>query len=263
MFLRCYKLQKNIYTSSASRVSYKFFNRLNFQYKSKKLSFKKRWNAGRNDSGKIIIRTKTSLNIKNKIIKINYNLRYLKLGFLNSFYFIPFKNKLLSLIYYSNGSFSYVLTSEKHKLFFLIYYNFSKKLRKLRIENTFLMLFQIKKLSFISCLELFPGKNSQYSRSSGTKSRIIKFDEESHSVLIQLPSKIKKIFSYYSFAMLGSLALNDNKNFLNGKAGYWRNFGVKSLVRGVAMNPVDHPHGGRTKSVKYPRTPWGKTTKFK
>jgi large subunit ribosomal protein L2 len=63
--------------------------------------------------------------------------------------------------------------------------------------------------------------------------------------------------------MLGSLALHDNKNFLNGKAGYWRNFGVKPLVRGVAMNPVDHPHGGRTKSIKYPRTPWGKTTKFK
>jgi ribosomal protein L2 len=113
-----------------------------------------------------------------------------------------------------------MLTNEKHKLFFLIYYNFSKKLRKLRVENTFLMLFQIKKLSFISCLELFPGKDSQYSRSSGTKSRIIKFDEENHSVLVQLPSKIKKIFSYYSFAMLGSLALHDNKNFLNGKAGY-------------------------------------------
>jgi large subunit ribosomal protein L2 len=63
--------------------------------------------------------------------------------------------------------------------------------------------------------------------------------------------------------MYGSISLKENKNFLNGKAGYWRSFGLKSLVRGVAMNPVDHPHGGRTKSVRYPRTPWGKTTKFK
>ena len=55
--------------------------------------------------------------------------------------------------------------------------------------------------------------------------------------------------------MLGQLSLQDNVNCLNGKAGYWRSFGSKSLVRGVAMNPVDHPHGGRTKSVKYPRTP--------
>jgi large subunit ribosomal protein L2 len=62
---------------------------------------------------------------------------------------------------------------------------------------------------------------------------------------------------------LKELYLKENKNFSNGKAGYWRLFGVKPLVRGVAMNPVDHPHGGRTKSIRYPRTPWGKTTKFK
>ena len=39
--------------------------------------------------------------------------------------------------------------------------------------------------------------------------------------------------------------------------------GKKPKVRGVAKNPTDHPHGGRTKAIKYPRTPWGKTTKFK
>jgi large subunit ribosomal protein L2 len=63
--------------------------------------------------------------------------------------------------------------------------------------------------------------------------------------------------------MLGQLSLKNNKNFQNGKAGYWRMFGSKSLVRGVAMNAVDHPHGGRTKSVKCPKTPWGKPTKLK
>ncbi len=63
--------------------------------------------------------------------------------------------------------------------------------------------------------------------------------------------------------MLGRISLFEHSNCLNGKAGYWRSFGVKSLVRGVAMNPVDHPNGGRTKAIKYPRTPWGKTTKYK
>jgi ribosomal protein L2 len=82
------------------------------------------------------------------------------------------------------------------------------------------MLFQIKKLSFVSCLEIIPGKGSQYSRSSGTKSRIIKFDRDNHSVLIKLPSGVKKIFSYYSFVMYGEISLKDNKNFYNGKAGY-------------------------------------------
>ena len=59
------------------------------------------------------------------------------------------------------------------------------------------------------------------------------------------------------------MSVSQHLNCTNGKAGYWRSFGIKSLVRGVAMNPVDHPHGGRTKSIKYPQTPWGKTTKFK
>jgi large subunit ribosomal protein L2 len=80
---------------------------------------------------------------------------------------------------------------------------------------------------------------------------------------LELPSGIKKIFSYYSYVFLGRVALRWSKRFTTNKAGYWRSFGSKSMVRGVARNPVDHPHGGRTKSIKYPRTPWGKTTKFK
>lgn len=263
MLLNIYTLRKSIYTSAASRNVFKFYNKLNFQEKKKQLTFYKKQNSGRNDSGRIIIRTKTSFLLKKKITKINYNFRYLKLGFVSSFQFIPFKNKLLSLFYFSNGSFTYHLSNEFQKLFSFIYFNFSKKMSKIKIRNIFFMLFQIKKLSFVSCLELVSGKNSQYSLSPGTKSRIIKFDYENHSTMVQLPSGVKKIFSYYSFVMLGRIALPEHSNALNGKAGYWRSFGSKSLVRGVAMNPVDHPNGGRTKSIKYPRTPWGKTTKFK
>jgi ribosomal protein L2 len=82
------------------------------------------------------------------------------------------------------------------------------------------MLCQIKKLSFVSGLELLPGQGAKYSRSAGTKSKIIKFDGQSHSVLVQLPSKIKKIFSYYSFVLLGQLALPENKRYKNTKSGY-------------------------------------------
>jgi large subunit ribosomal protein L2 len=63
--------------------------------------------------------------------------------------------------------------------------------------------------------------------------------------------------------MLDAITLNLHKKCLNGKFGYWRTFGKKPLVRGVAMNAVDHPNGGRTKSLKYSKTPWGTTTKFK
>lgn len=263
MFLELYKLKKVSYTSAGSRNLTIFSTNFNLQNKLKSLSLFKKWNSGRNITGRVVIRTKTSLLRKNKTIKINYNLRQLRLGFLISFIFIPFKNKLLSLIYYSNGSFSYFLTGESHKLFFFIYSQSVRRLKKVKFKNFFFMLFQIQKLSFVSLVELIPGKGSQYVRSSGVKSRIIKFDHDNHSVLLKLPSGVKKVFSYYSYVMLDRIALSNNVNFYNGKAGYWRSFGIKSLVRGVAMNPVDHPHGGRTKAVKYPRTPWGKTTKFK
>jgi ribosomal protein L2 len=139
-----------------------------------------------------------------------------------AFQFIPFKNKVLSLVFFNNGSFTYYLTTDIHTLFSYSYHPAVriKKLKKFKIKSFYLMLFQIKKLSFISCLELLPGLGAQYIRSPGTKGRIIKFDTTTHTVLVQLPSKLKKIFSYYSFTMLDAITLNLHKKCLNGKFGY-------------------------------------------
>lgn len=263
MFLRFYKFRKTFFTSPASRIATKYVNTLNIKLNIRSLVVKKKWNAGRNDSGRVVMRARTSLLRKNRYFSINKHLRNLRLGFLSSFQFIPFKNKLLSLVFFSNGAITYFITSEFHRLFSFFFFNSTKRMRRVKIRNTFLILFQIKKLTFVSFLEILPGRGAQYALSSGVKARIIKFDTPTRSAMIQLPSGLKKIFSYYSFCMLGRIALYSNKNYLNGKAGYWRSFGIKPTVRGVAMNPVDHPHGGRTKSVRYPRTPWGKTTKFK
>lgn len=263
MFLNLNLFKKPFKASAPSRNLTKFVNRLNLQIKHGSLSLRKKWKAGRADNGKIIIRTKSSFLLKKKMVKINYNLRYLSLGFISSFKFIPFKNKILSLIYFSTGAITYYLASEFHFLFSFIYFNKFKKFRKIKMRNTAFMLFQIKKLSFVSCLEILPGHGAQYCRSSGTKSKILSIDHDSHSVLIQLPSGVKKTFSYYSFVLLGQLRAHEHSKCLNYKAGYWRKFGVKPIVRGVAMNPVDHPHGGRTKAIRYQRTPWGHTTKFK
>lgn len=84
-----------------------------------------------------------------------------------------------------------------------------------------------------------------------------------HVAVVKLPSGVRKFFSMYSIMTDGRCALRLKRKFSNTKSGYWRSYGQKPHVRGVARNPVDHPHGGRTKSIKYPRTPWGKTTKFK
>jgi len=82
------------------------------------------------------------------------------------------------------------------------------------------MLYQIKKLSFISVAELNSIKGAQYIRSSGCKGKVIKFDKLTYSVVIQLPSGVKKIFSYFSFVNFGRVSLPENKKYFNTKAGY-------------------------------------------
>ena len=121
----------------------------------------------------------------------------------------------------------------------------------------------IRRLSKVALVELYPGIGIQYIRSSGCFGKLVKFDFEKHTALIQLPSGVSKQFSMYSLGSIGPVSLSEKKHVRNTKAGFYKNLGKKSIVRGVAMNPVDHPHGGRTKAIRYPRTPWGKTTKFK
>lgn len=263
MFLNLFQIIKLPVTSNASRSIYKFYNTWCLAKKIKHLSFLKKWKAGRNDSGQIVFRTRKSLLHKYKTLKINYNFRYNKLGFIASFQLIPFKNKLVTLMYFANGAITYFLSAESHKIFRFSLINHGKKIKKFSLKSFFLALHQIKKLSFVSALELIPGKGAQYVRSNGTSAKLLSFDKNKRSVLVKLPSGVKKIFSYYSFATLGKITFPETKKCDNTKSGYWRSFGIKSMVRGVAMNPVDHPHGGRTKTIKYPLTPWGKTTKFK
>lgn len=263
MPLHFFNIYKYDPLTPARRNAHYYRSGLNLQGKFKPLSLCVKWRAGRGDSGRTILWSKSSRLVRQKQCKINYNLHLLRLGMVAGFRFVPFKNKLLTLVYFCNGAATYFLTTGAHRLFMFLHFFRHKKFRRFRIKNTYLMLFQIKKLAYVSCLELLPGRGAQYARSSGTKARILRFDLSTHSVLAQLPSGTKKVFSYYSFVMLGRLSLTTNSKYTNTRAGYWRSFGVKPTVRGVAMNPVDHPHGGRTKSIKYPRTPWGKTTKFK
>lgn len=255
------------FTSQASRKKKYFFTKWSIDNNFKKhraLSLKKKSLSGKNDSKRTVLWTRTSILTKQKSININYKLRYLRLGTISSFIFIPFKNKIISLIYFNNGSVTYILTTNIHILFSLINYTTKKFLiKKTKLTHYYYMLCQIKRLSYVSCMEILPGKGSQYCRAPGTKARIITFDKHEHTSVLQLPSKTKKIFSFYSIALLDEITLSCHKKFYNGKAGYWRKFGCKPIVRGVAMNPVDHPHGGRTKAIKHQRTPWGKTTKLK
>lgn len=262
MFLDFFNFEKKKYRSPASRQILFLNNNFKFMNLKKKLTFFKKWKSGRNDSGKIVHFRKKSLLVKNKKISINYNYRYFKIGVFSNFFHIPFLNKILILIFFSNGSFMYINSTQNVKIF-SFYTKVDFLSNYFKFNSFFAHIFQIKKLSVISLLELLPQKNAQYVRSSGTFAKIIKFDNYNHTALIQLPSQSKKFFSKFSLSFLGKNSFKLANKIINTKSGYWRMFGSKSVVRGVAKNPVDHPHGGRTKSIKLPRTPWGKVTKLK
>lgn len=116
-------------------------------------------------------------------------------------------------------------------------------------------------LKFLKKYSLFFNFNIRnktiYARSSGTFCQIIDIIYDMNLCKILLPSGIIKFVSLYSFVTLGRCSNIFNNNVIYGKAGYLKFKGKKPKNRGVARNPVDHPHGGRTKSNSPEVSPWG------
>lgn len=250
--------------SSASRNITKLTSRWLDKKPFNQLTWRKVSKAGRGKSGRIVVWTKSSIKHRLRFPKINYSLRVRWLSVVATFRLIPFQNKLVALTFLSSGGVTYLQATDKFKIFSFSYFpSKSLSIRSYLPNPTLFTLVYVKRLSKVSLVELYPGSGIQYIRSAGTFARLIKTDLHFHTAVLQLPSGVRKTFSLYSLASLGAVSLRSKRLTANTKSGYWRSYGVKPHVRGIARNPVDHPHGGRTKSIKYPRTPWGKTTKFK
>ena len=116
--------------------------------------------------------------------------------------------------------------------------------------------------SVIHCIELKPGKGAQMARSAGTSAQLVARDGQ--YVTLRLRSgEMRKVLSECR-ATLGEVSNSEHSLRKLGKAGASRWRGVRPTVRGVAMNPVDHPHGGgegRTSGGRHPVSPWGMPTK--
>lgn len=202
--------------------------------------------------------------IRVKSPRVNYGFRVTTPGFVSTFKLAPFSSKLLALVVLPSGGYAYLPTTDFTKIFALC--AFKARGARFKLKRTcyhLSFIYAVGTYRKISNLELKPGIGMQYARSAGCFAKITKFDLSTHTALVRLPSGVRKLFSIYGTSVLGASALKLKRKTANTKSGFWRSYGVKPIVRGVARNPVDHPHGGRTKSIKYPRTPWGHTTKYK
>jgi large subunit ribosomal protein L2 len=113
-------------------------------------------------------------------------------------------------------------------------------------------------------VEMKPGKGAQIARSAGSYVQLVGKDQ-GYAQLRLMSGELRLIRSE-CMATIGAVSNPDQQNINLGKAGRKRWLGVRPTVRGVAMNPIDHPHGGgegRTSGGRHPVTPWGKPTKGK
>jgi large subunit ribosomal protein L2 len=111
-------------------------------------------------------------------------------------------------------------------------------------------------------IELNLGRGGQMVRSAGTSASIVA--KEGDYVTVRLPSGEMRLVNRKCYATVGELGNKDHMNVSLGKAGRSRWLGKRPKVRGTAMNPVDHPHGGgegKTKGGRHPVSPWGQPTK--
>ena len=114
----------------------------------------------------------------------------------------------------------------------------------------------------VHCIEMKPGKGAQIARSAGTVAQIAAIDGDYVTVKLR-SGEMRKIFSKCK-ATIGEVGNSEYSLQSHGKAGAKRWLGVRPTVRGVAMNPIDHPHGGgegKTSGGRHPVSPWGTPTK--
>ena len=167
----------------------------------------------------------------------------------------PNRNVRISLVFYADGEKRYILTPEKLAVGDTIV---SGPNADIKVGNT-LALFDIPLGTMVHNIELIPGRGGKLVRSAGASAQLMA--KEGNYVTLKMPSSEMRMVHKDCFATIGILGNSENKNMKIGKAGRKRHMGIRPTVRGVTMNPCDHPHGGgegKTGPGGHPKTPWGK-----
>ena len=170
----------------------------------------------------------------------------------------PNRNANIALLLYIDGERRYIIAPKNLKQGDSV---MSGKDSSIAIGNS-LPIKNIPIGTQIHCIEMKPGKGAQIARSAGTVAQIVAIEGDYATVKLR-SGEMRKIFSTCK-ATIGEVGNSEYNLQSFGKAGAKRWLGVRPTVRGVAMNPVDHPHGGgegKTSGGRHPVSPWGTPTK--
>ena len=170
----------------------------------------------------------------------------------------PNRSANIALLKYADGERRYIICPSKMEIGAEVISSDSADIK----DGNSLKLKDIPLGTNIHCVEMKPGKGGQIARSAGTSARLVA-KEGIYSTLRLQSGEMRKVLSECR-ATLGTVSNQENNLKSIGKAGANRWRGKRPTVRGVAMNPIDHPHGGgegRTSGGRHPSTPWGVPTK--
>ena len=215
--------------------------------------------GGRNNTGRITMRRKGGGH-KAKYRIVDFKRNNTESATVDRIEYDPNRSSYIALITYTDGTKSYILAPKDLKAGDQV---ISGEKKEIRIGNCMPMS-DIPVGIDIHNIELKIGSGAQLARSAGSSTQIVGKSEG--YVAIKLPSGEQRKVREECRATIGVLSNIDKKNQKLGKAGRKRWLGVRPSVRGVAMNPIDHPHGGgegKTSGGRDPVTPWGKPTKGK
>ncbi|MBY0580290.1 MAG: 50S ribosomal protein L2 [Rickettsiales bacterium] len=213
--------------------------------------------GGRNNLGRITVYGK-SRGAKKKYRIIDFKRTKELSATVERFEYDPNRSANIALIKYDDNEYSYIIALENLKIGDKIV---SSNSAEIAIGNCM----QLKNIPVgivISNIELKPNKGAQLARSAGASATIV--NKDSGKVSIKLRSGEVRIVEGECKATIGTVSNADKKNVKLGKAGRKRWLGFRAKVRGVAKNPVDHPHGGgegKTSGGRHPVSAWGKPTK--
>lgn len=214
--------------------------------------------GGRNNAGRVTVRhrggghkrkyrivdfKRNKFDIPAKVLTIEYD---------------PNRNARISLVQYTDGEKRYIINPDGLKVGASI---ISSSDAEIRVGNT-LPLSAVPVGTVVHCVEFQPGRGAQLARSAGSSVQLMGKDEK--YAQLRLRSGEIRLVRLECLATIGTVGNAESMNVDIGKAGRTRWKGIRPTVRGVAMNPVDHPHGGgegRTSGGRHPVTPWGVPTK--
>jgi large subunit ribosomal protein L2 len=172
----------------------------------------------------------------------------------------PNRSGFIALIKYADGELAYILAPQRLKAGDQVV---SGERVDIKPGNA-MPLANMPVGTIVHNVELKKGRGGQLARSAGTYAQLV--GKDAGYAQIKLNSGELRMVPAECLATVGAVSNPDQQNIVIGKAGRTRWLGHRPVVRGVAMNPVDHPHGGgegKTSGGRHPVTPWGKPTKGK